>query len=877
VLEQPADARAGLLAAVRGDDAALHEEVLWLIEAAENAAADDLPSLPALPASPMPGSMDAPLPRNYRLLSNLGEGGMGVVHLAERIDGELGQRVALKLLHAGSGNDGTIARRFAAERRILVSLNHPNIAHLVDAGVNAEGRPFLAMEYVDGERIDHWCELHAASLKARIELFLKVCAAVEYAHRHLVIHRDIKPANILVTADGEPKLLDFGIARLLDDDGTSLRTETGLRALTLAYASPEQIEGASLSTATDIYSLGVVLYQLVTGARPFDHLESAHLLSNAIVSGEITPPSRQTRQHARNAFPSDATRAEAAAAPARAIDARNHHPQMKWRVPADVDAIILKALRREPGQRYATVGEFADDLRRFLTSRPVRARRGQWHYRASRFAWRWRWALAVAVALLVLSTSFAFYREIQLERVALERDRAQALLAFMNDLFENADSLRSRGNQVTVREMLDRGARELQGRKDLSVTQRSSMLSAMGHAYNALGLGQEALPLLKAAQALQASTVASAEERAAVLSELAAAYSTSRDTVASVAADAEAIALLQDASGDHADEIMRLQIRKLHNHANLLDMPLADIRARLHAILTDLKARARPPDTLLLQAYRALAAAYSDQSDARLAVEMAKNALEIATRLYGPDDPRILPNRHALAMAMRNEDAEQAAALYQSLVTDYERLVGPGLSLASILNNHGILLSQLGRVEQSVAVYRRAAAISLASGGADHRTYLVAISNLATLHARNGNPQLAQSLIEGVLPTFAAQSASGTGMNHVNYAAALETLAASQALQADASAARNTYVRADEALGRADADAYPEIRADVLEGLAASEIKLGRDADARTTLARLDAVNQGLSRDDARLQRAQALRQTMDSRDSTRGDRSLPP
>ena len=857
-----------------GDDMALHEEVQWLIDAAENGDDDDLPPLPALPANPLPGSMDAPLPRNYRLLANLGEGGMGVVHLAERIDGELGQRVALKLLHATSGNDGTIARRFAAERRILASLNHPNIAHLVDAGVNAEGRPFLAMEYVDGERIDHWCEVHAVSLRARIGLFLKVCAAVEYAHRHLVIHRDIKPANILVTAEGEPKLLDFGIARLLDDDGANLRTETGLRALTLAYASPEQIEGTALSTATDIYSLGVVLYQLVTGARPFDHLESAHLLSNAIVSGEITPPSRQTRQHARNALPTTAAHMETAAT-ARATDERRHHPQMKWRVPADVDAIILKALRREPAQRYASVAEFADDLRRFLTSRPVRARRGQWHYRASRFAWRWRWALAAMAASIALSIGFAFYREMQLERVALERDRAQALLAFMNDLFENADSLRSRGNQVTVREMLDRGARELQGRLDLSVAQRSSMLSAMGHAYNALGLGQEALPLLKSAQALQASTVASAEERAAVLAELAAAYSTSRNATASIAADAEAITLLRGAAGDHRDEITRLRIRELQNHANLLDMPLVAIRSQLQAILDELKARAEPPDTLLLQAYRALAAAYSDESDAQLAVEMAENALAIATRLYGSDDPRILPNRNALATAMRNQDIGRAATLYESLAADYERLVGPGLSLAGILNNHGILLSQLGRVEQSIATYRRAADMSLASGGAEHRTYLVAISNLATLHGRNGNPRLAQSLIEGVLPTFAAQSVSGTGMNHVNYAAALETLAASQALQGNAMAARSTYAQADGTLERVDADAYPEIRAEVLEGLAASEMALGREPDARSTLARLDALNQGLPDDDERLKRANVLKEKL--RNRTRAHPSDPP
>src|SRR5690606_2482942 len=203
---------------------------------------------------------------------------------------------------------------------------------LVDAGVSAQGRPFLAMEHVEGEHIDRWCQARKLALRPRIELFLKVCAAVEHAHRHLVIHRDIKPANILVTAAGEPKLLDFGIARLLEGESAVQRTETGQRALTLAYASPEQVAGQPLSTATDVYSLGIVLYQLLTGARPFDHLQSPHLVSNAIVAGEITPPSRITR-----GVPAVvATSGSAVAIDPATPQMPNRHPA--WRVPPDVDA-----------------------------------------------------------------------------------------------------------------------------------------------------------------------------------------------------------------------------------------------------------------------------------------------------------------------------------------------------------------------------------------------------------------------------------------------------------------------------------------------------------------------------------------------------------
>ncbi len=865
-LELAPEARSAFLRAECAGDEALHEEAQWLLDAMQSSALDDAPELPLRAIQAAGLGVESSTPSNYRLLGLLGEGGMGVVYLAERTDGDLGQRVALKLLSTNGDPDRLLARRFASERRILAGLVHPNIAHLVDAGISAEGRPFLAMEYVDGERIDAWCASRETSLKQRIELFLKVCAAVEYAHRHLVIHRDIKPANILVTADGEPKLLDFGIARLLDDDASNTRTETGLRALTLAYASPEQIEGAPLGTATDVYSLGIVLYQLVTGARPFDHLESAHRLSIAIVSGEITPPSRQTRRHARDPDPSG-LRTGASTSGERAGKAnlpdRSAQRPMRWHVPADVDAIILKALRREPAQRYASVAELADDLRRFLASRPVLARRGRWPYHARRFAWRWRWALGAGVTIVALLAGFGLDRQVQLERVAEQRDRAQALVAFMSDLFENADSLRSRGNEVTVREMLDRGARELVDRRGLSPAERSALLFAMGRAYNALGLGDQALPLLQSARALLGPDDGSAVERAAVLAELAAAYSTRRDAAASIAADRDAIELLRGAPGDHDDEITRLRIRVLQNHVNLLDIPLADAREQLRTILAELKARTDPPDTLLLQTYRALAAAYGDQSDGREAVEMARHALAIAERLYAPNDPRILPNRNALATAMRNVDTAQAARLYEALAADYERIIGPGIGLASLLNNQGILLSELGHLKQGIAVYRRAADIALAAAGREHRTYLVAISNLATLYSRDGQPRKAKALIEDVMPSFAAQAASGSGMNRVNYAAALDTLAASTAQLGDPLAAIDLYARAEQQLAEVDSGAYPEIRAEIFEGLAASQLRLGRHADARRTLDRLDALNRPLPPDHERRRRADALRERL--------------
>ena len=807
VLGRAADDREALLAEACDGDERLRAEACWLIDAAEDASADRLPP-PAVAAGGAAAGdgIEATLPRSYRVLARLGQGGMGVVHLAERTDGDLRQRVALKLLHSGGCSDAATLARFRRERRILAQLDHPNIARLIDAGVNADGRPFLAMELVEGERIDRWCAARALATRARIELFLEVCAAVEHAHRQLVIHRDIKPANILVTDRGEPKLLDFGIARLLAHDDTEPRTETALRALTLAYASPEQIGGEPLGTASDIYSLGVVLYELLAGVRPFDHLGSPHLASGAIVADdEVTPPSRI---------------ADVAGKAPESANARIAPPPV--RVPRDLDAIILKALRRDPAQRYASVAALADDLRRFLRSEPVHARRGHWTYRARRFAWRRRWPLAASIAFALLFAAFALDREAQHARVERERDRAQAMLAYMTDLFGNADSLRSRGNQVTVREMLDRGVRELERRHDLSPAQRGSMLLSMGRAYNALGLGNEALPLLLAARDQVDADAAGPEERAALLAELAAAYSTSRQTGASIAADAEAIRLLQSTGGDHRDEITRLRLCELHNHVNLLDVPLAEIRAQLEAILARLQQRTPAPEPLLLQAYRALSSLYDAQDERERAVAMAEQALLLSNRRYGADDPRALSSRSVHANAVAKLDPERAVPLYRSLVADHERVTGPGLTLVGVLNNLGVTLSQLDRADEAIDVYRRTARLAREHGGDQHWLYLGATSNLATLTARHGDPREAQRLVLEVLPALEQAAGSDSGMDAGYYAAALGTLAETQLALGDPQAAERSYRKGLSVLERIDQNAYADVRAELAQGLAKS-------------------------------------------------------
>ncbi len=368
LVDLPPDARAQYFA-VHRIDAATRDEVNALLACDVGASAVLLRDV-GLAASRALPQLDPTGWRcgSFQLLHLIGQGGMGAVYLAERIDGEITQRVAVKLLPLGAGH--VHRERFMQERQILASLAHPNIARLLDVGHTDGGRPFLAMEYVNGEPID----VFAAPLTARqrIVLFLKLCAAVGYLHRNLIVHRDLKPSNILVTADGEPKLLDFGIAKILDlpTDATS----TTLRLLSPDYASPEQVSGIGIGTTTDIYSLGGILYRLLTGkgVHEFDD-RAPEAIAQVITAGVVTPPSRWT-------------------------------PELK----GDLECILLKALRKDPHERYATVEEFAEDLRAFLDLRPVRAHAGNAWYRTRKFLRRC-WVTASAAAMVIATLAIGLY------------------------------------------------------------------------------------------------------------------------------------------------------------------------------------------------------------------------------------------------------------------------------------------------------------------------------------------------------------------------------------------------------------------------------------------------------------------------------------
>ena len=443
-LERPAADRAGWLAGACGGDAELQAEVQALLAAHERAG-DFLatgPSAAAATADALLGARLGP----YLLTGVLGRGGMGVVYRARREQPE--REVAVKVL-AGALS-APARRRFEEECRILARLEHPHVARLFDVGATGDGRPYIVMELVEGLPLDRWCERARLDLRARLELFLELCEAVSYAHARLVVHRDLKPGNVLVDASGRPRLLDFGIARLLEPGPGDLATETGLRPMTPEFASPEQVRGEATTVATDVHGLGLLLHLLLTGRRPF-HLRSTSAVELVQVVCLQEPPA-----------PSLAARGGAPEQPL-AFEPPEPPQRLARELRGDLDAIVARATRKEPGARYASVERLADDVRRYLEGEPVLAREGRWRYRLGKFVGRHRLSLGLAAGLVLalaaglVATAWQA-RVARAERARAERRFAQVRQLATDFLFEFHDAIAPLPGSTRARELVVRKA-----------------------------------------------------------------------------------------------------------------------------------------------------------------------------------------------------------------------------------------------------------------------------------------------------------------------------------------------------------------------------------------------------------------------------------
>lgn len=432
----------------------------------------------------------------YRLIREIGGGGMGAVYLAERIDGKFRQQVALKLLKREM-NTGSLRRYFEQEREILASLEHPNIARLLDAGATDENVPFIAMEYVDGIPIDEYCSAHGLDLYARLRLFRTVCSAVEYAHRSLVIHRDLKPSNILVTHDGVPKLLDFGISKILTPDLKTANTATITRLglMTPSYASPEQLQQSSVTTLSDVYSLGVILFELLSGRRPFEQKEgNLREIYSAVIEEQPIAPSSVIESETRPATggPVARQRGSATASQASGVTGRANNTVPRHLVRGDLDNIVLKALRKEPERRYESVGQLSEDIRRHLAGLTVTARPNTFGYRAGKFVARNRVGVAAAVIVLLAIAAGVVATLWQARVAGAERERAERQFNDVRTLansflFEFSPKIEKLPGSTPARQLLVTRALEYLDRLSQESSADAELRAELAKAYEKVG------------------------------------------------------------------------------------------------------------------------------------------------------------------------------------------------------------------------------------------------------------------------------------------------------------------------------------------------------------------------------------------------------
>lgn len=698
-LETPPGERDACLASACANDPALRQELEQLLRAADDSeyffdghAAELLPR-EALEEAVSRNGTDSQDESGiqigrYRLKRLLGRGGMGTVYLAERADSDYDQLVALKLLPAAGQR--RIRDRFLLERQALARLTHPGIARLLDGGITDDDRPFLVMEYVDGRPIHEFSKTQRLPIEDQLKLVLSICSALQSAHQNLIIHRDLKPSNILVVDSGQGetpniKLLDFGIAKLLSDsdDADMEMTRTGERWMTPSYAAPEQIRGEATTTATDVYQLGVLLYELLTGQRPFDSTTASFDVQRAICDDSPTPPSRTTGR----------------GAPVR------HASSLLEPISSDIDAIVLKALRKEPGRRYASVETMAEDIRRYLKCEPVQARKGTRSYRLRKFFERHRVPLSVAGAafLIVFVTTMIYTLGLADARdqaqAAAERAEAEArknadITEFLVGVFAEANPNEQDGRVATIDQVLERGIERVMTDLADQPAEQAELLLIMGRVQRIRGQYDQAATLLQAALG-HFQRVHGTDSAGALKSqwELARLYRLQRD----------------------------------YDRALPMYVKLLDVYMSLHG--------QEDPQTLSVMV------GLADALRGEGYLDEAATEVEHAVSLIRSQPSNIDLLQSALAVyaivLRAQERLPEAEAIYRELLAD--TLPDHDLSArAATWNNLGFVLRQQKRFGEAKTAYERAFALTVEVYGSAHPDSLIVLNNLASVEHTSG-------------------------------------------------------------------------------------------------------------------------------------------
>ncbi|MBS0557828.1 MAG: serine/threonine protein kinase [Proteobacteria bacterium] len=717
-LDRPSGERRAFIESGTRDNAALARTVLALLDA--HAASDGF--LEPLPATTR--EIGA-----YRLIEPVGSGGMGRVWLAERRDGAYQQRVAIKVLASLIG-DADSLRRAEAERQFLAWLDHPNIARVLDGGTTPEGQPYVVMEYVEGARIDAWCHERQLDPTARVRLFLQVLDALDAAHRALIIHRDIKPANVFVTADGNVKLLDFGIAKTLDDRIGGM-TGTGMAPMTPEYASPEQLAGQPLTTASDIYALGLLLYELLCGASARPHGSTTG--SDRARQAALQLPTRPSQCIDSGAL-------QLADAKAR---------EWRRRIAGDLDRIVLMALAPEPARRYESAHAFAEDLRAWLDRRPVRARLGGGGYRFGKFVRRNLLASTAATAALVALAIGLAVAAVQAQRAAAAGERAMRANHFLIGMIANADPYYG-GKPPLLVDALDRAVatipRELAGQPLLEADIRH----AIGRAYLTLERNEAAKVQIERAVALRASEGGTDYARAL---------------------DAQALLEWQIGHYEYAERLLRQALIQCGEDARG--------RQQRADILND------------LSVLRNTLGAYADALALAREAQEIKRALPDTL----PREQALGFANIASALDGLKRYAEAFAAYQQALHIEESMSPQPEMDISITLNNIAYLQNEMGQAEAALASLERSLALRRKVMGADYPRLVVPLSNLALQYAQAGrHDEAAATMREALRLAPQAYSSNDQMLGHLYAAAASIALARGDKPEARAQAQHALHV-----------------------------------------------------------------------------------